>query len=539
MKFRNFILLILSGIIFFSCNKNLEDWNKDPQGFTYASDGALFNGIISSLSLGWNEQFYIHNEIFYKQTQLAALTNEAWGNFTLGTEEIWENYYGTLAEVRELEQRLSLLEDSPEKTNMTAMLKVLLAYKTFRVTDLFGDIPFSEAGYGYQDLDMLYPAFDTQEDIYKFLLEDLAWVEENIIDTIPMAEPFTTFATFDNLFNGDLLQWRKLGNSLRLRQAMRMAEVDASYAGPIIRNIIEDELPVFYGYDFITPKLESACLWPALIGFSNLSLNWSFREHKNLRMGSNIWHQMSADDNMDGSSIFDPRAFIFFEGNNLNQWVSFPQNPPEDTPASGGIPYGEHRDQAGSFAIKGENCIYSPFNYFIIRDEDYMPIILMTGSEIHFIKAEAYTRGIGVDQDLAQADIEYMNGLNSSIEWWMQVAENLKLPLSGMEFPDYVTIPSNVNAASVLNVFGSWNAADEEERLIFIYTQRWLDAFRQPDQAYALTRRTGKTPREGANIEHFRLPYPPSEVEYNTSNWSEAISNQGGDTPDFKLWWIP
>ena len=40
-----------------------------------------------------------------------------------------------------------------------------------------------------------------------------------------------------------------------------------------------------------------------------------------------------------------------------------------------GIPYDEHRDQAGSYGIKGEACIYSPFNYFIISDEYFMPII--------------------------------------------------------------------------------------------------------------------------------------------------------------------
>ena len=87
--------------------------------------------------------------------------------------------------------------------------------------------------------------------------------------------------------------------------------------------------------------------------------------------------------------------------------------------------------------------------------------------------------------------------------------------------------------------FGSWNATSEEEKLQFIYTQWWLDAFRQPWEAYALARRTGMTPREGDPITHYRLPYPPSEVEYNSANWADAIANQGGDTPDFKIWWIP
>ena len=248
---------------------------------------------------------------------------------------------------------------------------------------------------------------------------------------------------------------------------------------------------------------------------------------------------MSSHDSTDGSGIFDPRAYIFFETNNLNEWVPYPQLPEPGTPTAGGIPYDSHRDQDGAFQIKGETCIYSPFNYFIVRDEDFMPIPLITGSEVHFILAEAYFRGIGLPLDPSLADIEYMNGINSSIEWWMNVASNSRLPSSGMKFPDMIEIPDTLGSSSVLKVFGSWEAGSDEEKLRFIYTQRWLDAFRQPWEAYALARRTGMTPREGENINHFRMPYPPSEAEYNTANWADAISSQGGDTPEFKIWWIP
>ena len=102
-----------------------------------------------------------------------------------------------------------------------------------------------------------------------------------------------------------------------------------------------------------------------------------------------------------------------------------------------------------------------------------------------------------------------------------------------------VTIPDKINASSVLMKFGSWNAVTEEEKLQFIYTQWWLDAFRQPWEAYALARRTGKTPREGTPIGHYRLPYPPSEMEFNSTNVEQAIARRGGDAPEIKIWWVP
>jgi len=531
-----FILLIL---ILVSCRKDFEEINTDPSSFTTASDGALFNEVISKLQLGWNEQFYIHNEILYNQTQLGALTKEAWGNFTLGTEEIWSNYYGSLPEIRELQKRFSSYEESQGVTNMIAMLKITVALKTFKVTDLFGDIPYTEAGYGFQNLDLLRPKYDKQRDIYMALLEDLKWADENISDTAQIVEPFSSFMQFDKLFNGDMMKWRKLANSLRLRHAMRMAEVEPELAGEIIKDIVENDRPVFYGYDFITPVLESACLWPAAIGFRNEGVSWSFREHKNLRMGSNIWHQVSEHDSLDGSGIFDPRVYVFFETNNENEWKPYPQHPETGTPAEGGIPYGSHRDGAGAFPIKGETCIYSPFNYFLLYDGDHIPIIIYTGAETHFILAEAYFRGIGVPMDQDLADIEYMNGINTSIEWWMNVCGNAQLPLSHLWLPEAIDVPGDLDASSVLMHFGSWNATTDEEKLNFIYTQWWLDAFRQPWEAYALARRTGRTPREGDPMVHYRLPYPPSEVEYNSDNCAQAIADQGGDGPDSKIWWTP
>jgi len=540
MKKNIYIALAFSMIILgmISCTKDFEEMNQDPNGFTTASDGSLLNGIIQSLILTGNEQFYIQNEILYKQTQQAALTASAWGNYSIGTEDIWGNYYGSLSEIRELEKRFTEKPAStPGLNNMLAIVKILKAYKTFKVTDLFGDIPYSEAGFGFQNLSSLHPRYDAQRDIYLSLLADLKWADENI-NPANVAEPFKTFAVFDKLFRGDMVSWLKFANSLRLRYAMRMSEKEPVLAGEIISEIINNNRPVLLGYDFLNPVLESASLWPSTVGFKNSSVNWSFREHNNLRMGSCIWHCLSAHDSLDGSGIFDPRAYIFFETNEESKWKAYPQIPDASTPPSQGIPYAEFRDDEAYFSIK-RNCNYSPFNYFLIRDEDKIPIILMTGAEVHFILAEAYLRGIGVPADENKANIEYMNGLNASIEWWRKTADNSVLPVSGMKFPDWIHIPINLSAASVLNIYGFWNATTDDQKLRFIYTQRWLDAFRQPQEAYALARRTGKTPREGDAIQHFRLPYPQSEVIDNSANVNQAISRQGGDAPEMKIWWIP
>ncbi len=55
------------------------------------------------------------------------------------------------------------------------------------------------------------------------------------------------------------------------------------------------------------------------------------------------------------------------------------------------------------------------------------------------------------------------------------------------------------------------------------------------------TYKDGQVKHQGREIRFtiFRMPYPPSEVEYNSVNCAEAIANQGGDDPEVKIWWIP
>lgn len=520
-------LVLFASVLVASCTKDFEEINRNPFYPTQTDIGPLFNTVIESLRLGWNEQFYLHNETLYGITQQAAKTGVGFDNITIGTEEVWANYYKSLAHIREIDRRLDEMEIEPEAlNNVRAQLKVLLAYKTFRVTDLFGDIPFTDAGRGFESLDYARPKFDDQESVYKFLLEELAWVEEHI-NTIPSpttaaGTPYLSFGNFDTFLGGDMARWRKFANSLRLRHAMRMVEKDPAYATPILKDIIENNLPVL-------KSGEEVYMHPGQQDWVNESVNWSFAEHKKLRMGSNVWHQLSENDNKDGSGIFDPRARIFFETNNAKEWVPYPQVPDANTPAEGGIPYERHRDF--NYDIKGADCLYSPFNYYLIRDDSSIPEIIMTAAEVHFIKAEAYLRGLGVVTSVPDAEIAYTDGLVASLKFWQNIVTGSSIWVNQ---PPILTEGQifAVTAHPRLSIFTT------TDKLNFIYTQQWLDAFRQPWEAYALWRRTGATPREGGAPMYYRFAYPPSEATNNPDNWAEQVAKMGGDSPEVKVWWM-
>lgn len=532
------ILKYISIVIIFvslnSCDKGFEELNQNPNFPTQTDIGPLFNFVIESTQLGGEEQLFMYNEVLYPITQQAALTAETFQNTPRGTDDIWKRYYTALGNVRELEKRFDEYEGDQEATNnVRAMLKTLVAYQTFKMTDLFGDIPFSDAGKGFQSLDYLEPKYDSQEEIYKFLLDELKWANENINfspDPVTASgEAYLSFGVFDNIFNAsgqsgneNLLLWKKFANSLRLRYAVRMVEKDPNFAHPIIAAILENDLPLI-------EKGEEVLLSPSTLDWQKTSTHWSFREHKKLRMGTNIWQQMSENDSTDGSGIFDPRIHIFFETNNANEWQPFPQTPDNNTAPSGGIPYQGHRDI--SFQTKGLSNIYSPFHYYLIRDEADVPEVLLTAAEVNFLKAEIYQRGLGVPIDEGEARAQYTTGTANSMRFWQSIPSNTNIWENAPTLLSDPEIFTAINHPKI-SIFSS------TDKLGYIYTQRWMDAFRQPWEAYALLRRTQATPREGDIPPYYRFVYPASESQNNAENWAAQVGRMGADTEEVKMWWM-
>jgi hypothetical protein len=541
-KSKLLLLAFCTYITTISCRKDFDELNKNPNGFTTASDGSLFNSVIASLRSGWNEQLYVNNSVLLKETQLAAVPQVRWSNYTLGTEEIWSNYYTALPNIRELEKRWNDSDtNSAEVKNMKAMLKTVLAYKTFKLTDLFGDMPFFDAGYGYQDASKLRPAFDTQEDIYRQLLMDLEWADRNIDPSAVTNEPFRTFKSFDNLFHGDMLKWRKFANSIRLRQAMRLSALQPfpAFAKSAVEDILVNNRPCFgvdqFGFLVNVPLAESALLFPYQLGYRNESRGWSFDQARDIRLGSTFWQQVSTTDDTTGASIYDPRAYYFSETNVNNGWRAYPNAPTSIMAPDGGDPYNYQRDVA--YSIKGAGCNYSPINYYLVRDMDYVPEILISGSEVLFLRAEASLRsadlGLSFDPNLATS--EFLNALQFSLTFWETVMTNSKLPI-GTPFSANISVPSNVNFISLQSNSGIFSATPSQQ-LEIVYAQSWLDFFLQPQQAFALSRRTGLTPHEGPASTVYRFTIPPSEVSYNSANWSGAYSS-GADALNRPLWWM-
>ena len=520
------LIIVVALLLFSACDDGFEELNENPLAPTEVSYEAIFNEITNSLRLGWNRQLFLHNEVLYDVTELGVVTAKTFGNIDGGVEDVWGNYYSALKNARQLETVLNGLSTQDQELGdiINAQLDILMAYKTFQMLDLFGDIPYSEAGRVFSEEAIERPVYDDDQIIYMSLLEALREASDFLISAsgnTTTGNSYLRLGGYDALFNDDLNRWITFSNSMQLKYWVRIYDKEPGMVDEAINNLLTN------GYAFITEG-NDVLMMPSEQSWSNLGVNWSFREHNRLRLGSTMWNFLTEE-----GEIIDPRLEIFFETNNVDEWVPFPQIADSDTPQSGGAPYDKDtRDRA--YDNKGEGNIYSSFNFYLVRDEQDIPEILMTAAEIKFIMAEVFLRGIGTAQDEFLAVFRYQEGMLASLNFWQELVQNS------------ATWENKPNIYSTGELFQVTEhpkyrfelGDDVSNNLEKIYTQRWLDYFRQPWEAFSLMRRTDSLPREKPTNEFFRFQYPFSEQSFNFENWTAQTGKMGGDETNVKVWWM-
>jgi len=558
---KKYIIIVCVALALASCTKGFEEMNQNPFSPTGTTVEALFNGVVQSMQQSMNEQFYLQNEIWVPETELGALTSEAWGNSQIGTSNLWSDYYLMLANIRELEKRFDALDeenvDLAYCDKVRAQLNILKAYQTFKVTDVFGDMPYTQAGRIWENASSsatMKPEWDTQESIYKTLLKELEWSRDLLHAdsvTTPMGNDYYKLP-YDVLLGNNYKQWAEFANSLILRHALRMYNKDIEFATPLLVDAYN------YNYTYMSSSGGSAIggaigLWPSVLGTS-WDTNWSFREHKHVRMGETMWGCMSSTDAMDGSGIFDYRAFLFFDTSHKNDsmpngaWRPYPHIRTTETPTEGGSPYAQSRD--ANYTFKGPSCIFSPFNYYLTRDEKYVPQIFVNYADVLFMKAEIGARGIG-GIVLSGMDLDQMifQGIYHSCLFWAHLPQNTSRWV--YFYPEYTNFATGLDiwalgqkmASNIMNYVVYMNPEfdySNESYLKLIYQQRWINLFRQPWEAWALTRRTMATPTTTDHVKliSYRMEYPQKEIEYNYENYTTQLARMShGDTRQTKVWW--
>jgi hypothetical protein len=514
-------------LILASCKKNFESINTPPQGATDVTTPLVYNAIVSSLPITAGE-YSVMNSWIYPITQQATITAGAYP-YDNAKSVVWTNYYSTLANYRLLQSRISAATDPTTMNNLYGMLKTIMAYKTFKTTNYYGDMPYSKAGYTplTKASPSYTPVYDKQADIYDSILTDLKWA----VDNFSTASTQYSVGSYETFFKNDISLWTKFANSLRLYIAVTMYDKNSAVAATHIAEALTK--PLLADGDDIG-------LWPAEIsGLQFQWRQWSFSANCYLRFGTTMWDLMSSSNATDGSGIFDMRAKIFYEKNNAGKWAPYPQNPTTSTVTEGGGPYNVVR--LTKWDSLGVGCIYSPVNFYFEADMTSIPELMLTAAQVHLIKAEVYNRGIGVAANAATAQTEYNAGISASMNMWKSIAFNSTVWVQNKPAAATATT-AEVNAV-LTNTVTAYDLTDATHALSQIYAQLWIDQYRQPWDAWTLLRRTGgKTPMSATNTAYYtsnfggyqRFVYPDDEVSYNYDNWKTATG--GTDLNTTKIW---
>ena len=398
------------------------------------------------------------------------------------------------SQVKQIEDIIHQLTEEENSGTAMGVARIWRAFIYHRLTDLHGDIPYSEAGKGYID-GILKPAYDAQQDIYNDMLAEIeAGIGQLGSDSLGSA---------DLVFQGDVDKWRKFGNSLMLRLAMRLTEADASTAQSYAQKAISGGT--------MASNSDIAFLQHTL-GPEGINKNGHgevFTADGNMRMSKTFI------DFLKGGN--DPRLTI------MAVRRSDKSNAPADIIGMpNGLTTGALEAKYGT--TSGD---YAEPNRAVFGGED-TAMVFQTYAEVEFLKAEAAVRG----WHSGDAATHYNNGVKAAMQMLSMLYPNAA-SISDAQVSDYLAA----------------NPFDSASAMEMIHTQYWAATFLNEYEAFANWRRTGIPslqpfggeavyPGNETNGEiPRRMIWPMSEESTNAENYKAAISRQGPNTLTTRVWW--
>jgi len=203
-----------------ACNDGLTQVNVNPNAPTDLGPGYLLpTAIQASVRNVYGSWILLsHTSIWAQQTVQIQYLAEEFGQVRSGNMQAWWDafYAGYLTDTK------AVIDKGVEsgEGNIEGVGLIWKSWLYSQLTDFWGDVPYSEALLGAEDTK---PAYDTQQEIYTGMLADL---------TTGVGKLGTTgsFGPGDLLYANDFTKWKKFGNSLRMRLAMRLSEVDPATA---------------------------------------------------------------------------------------------------------------------------------------------------------------------------------------------------------------------------------------------------------------------------------------------------------------------
>lgn len=490
-----------------ACDDGLAEINENPNAPTDVPAQYLLPMAIQTTV----EQFYGQ----WFNLEFAGLFAQHWAKIQYIEEDLYnlrpatiDGWWTTLY-AGSLKDWQTIIEKGQETgfSNHEATGRVMKAFTGHIMTDIWGDIPWSQALRGNDEEPVTTPAYDAQQDIYPALVAEL----DAALGLFDASE--RTWATEDLIYQGDVASWQRFANSLKLRLAMRVSEVDAAQAQAWVTQAVNSPAGL------ITQNSQNAALafLESAPNQNPLYENW---------VGGRDDHAVSKTLVDLLASLNDPRLAIYAEP------------AAKDSVAMGGhvVYQGEvYRGMANGTPeeeippIATLSRIGEHWRSHTNTAAAATPAYLMTAAEVHFLLAEAELEWPGISGGMT-AEQHYNAGVTAALQLYDGANG---VDITAADISAYLAQPGV-----------AWGTGDSNLELII--EQKWIALYANGPEAYAEYRRTGYpdevTVREAHALAHVpgRVPYPDVEQSLNRANWEAATSAQGNDgTYTGKVWWDP
>ncbi|RCH55288.1 SusD/RagB family nutrient-binding outer membrane lipoprotein [Mucilaginibacter hurinus] len=461
--------ILISAALLAGCTKFSDSLIKDPNNATTASGMQLIANAEMALPSLSSSPYGVHYPQYLSNTSFTDNSRYTTVNFSF-----YPFYTGPLTN---LENAINAQLDANQGpvVNQLAVAKILKAYFYWHMTDRWGSLPYSQALQGRANFT---PAYDSQQQIYNSLFALLDEANSTIVTTNGNLKN-------DIVYSGDILKWKKLGNTIHLLMALRLSKVDNEKGKAEFKKALSNGIMTTNSDNLAYPHLNDANnenYW--YNSFTQLGRNW-FAVSKPL-----VDYMLPLN---------DPRLPVFANPNTAGNYV--------------GLEYGKavpNSSDIDQVSLLGSS----------LRRQN-SPVHLVTYGQALFALAEAAKLG-WIEGGDAAAKTNYKLAVENSIAQWTG---------STAGTADFLA-QENVK----------YNAVKALEQ---IATQRWVHLFLHGYEGWAEWRRTGYptlVAAPGANGDRIprREGYPTQERANNTTNYNLAVSSfpyGGADDLNTRVWW--
>lgn len=345
-KIYSYIVISILSFAVTSCGDELAEINENPNATENPQPAYLLSAVeYHAANLYWGQETNYNSTLLWVQhwAKIQYTEPDCYNVTNTSFTSTWNTGYSSL-----LTDLTTIQNSELANQNYRAVAQVLKAWTFLQLTNLYGDIPYSEYGKS------VTPAYDTQEQVLYGLLTELEEAEGKLSASGGAIEG-------DLIYGNDITKWKKLAKSLRLRIALEIADCDVSTATTIISELFNDRSSIISSnQDIAQFKFATSPQWNPWAS--------AFASRDDQRVSKTLVDKLQELD--------DPRLPVI---------AQLPQD--ESVADYTGAANGLNADAANN---QGFYRVSRPGSIFLA---DESPAVLFTYAEVLFIFAEAAARG--------------------------------------------------------------------------------------------------------------------------------------------------